>query len=322
MSLTAVTLSLIVSVSCLSPRDTVDGQDGPTRCPRDGQAYLQILGSGGPMHAEGRGGSAYALWLSNRPAIVVDMGGDTPTALARAGAMPASVEALLISHVHADHVSGLADFLWGEMASDRRQPLAIAGPASNTEIFPSLPVFLDRLIGANGVFPTVRGLQDGAPFPLHVTTLSVDDRTPQRVFDQAGVAITALAVPHGAAPALAYRLEGPGVSVVLAGDQSGLHPQFAEFAADAGVLVFHAMVNERAVGQGLAGQVGIPSRLGELARASRARRVVLSHLMGEPGDSERAKRWSLSDLDGVVASVRRAYEGPIALATDLMCLPL
>lgn len=83
------------------------------------------------MHAEGRGGSAYALWLSNRPAIVVDIGGDTPTALAHAGAGPGSVDVVLISHLHADHVAGLPDFLWGEMTAERRKALVVAdGPVT------------------------------------------------------------------------------------------------------------------------------------------------------------------------------------------------
>lgn len=314
---------VILGVSCTSgrPDSAIDGTN-PSRCPRDGQTYLQVLGTGGPMHAEGRGGSAYALWLSNRPAIVVDMGGDTPTALARAGAEPATVEVLLLSHLHADHVSGLADFLWGEMAAERQQPLAIAGPDSNSPAFPSLPEFLERLTGAGGVFPTLKGLQSGAPFALQLTTLPVADPTPQRVLAHGGIAITALSVPHGAAPALAYRLEGPHVSVVLAGDQSGLHPHFAEFASGADLLIFHATVNDRAKDHRLAGIVGVPSRLGALARASGVKRVVLSHLMGQPGDSEQAKLWSLSDIDGVVESVRRAYQGPVTLASDFDCIAL
>lgn len=314
---------VILGVSC-TPGGPTSAIDGTNRwqCPREGKTYLQVLGSGGPMHADGRGGSAYALWLSNRPSIVVDMGGDTPTALARAGAEPTSVEVLLLSHLHADHVSGLADFLWGEMAAERQEPLAIAGPDSSSPAFPSLPDFLQRLIGAEGAFPTLKGLQSGAPFALQVTALPVADPAPQRVLERGGIAITALSVPHGAAPALAYRLEGPRVSVVLAGDQSGLHPHFAEFASGADVLIFHATVNDRAKDHRLAGIVGIPSRLGELARASGVKRVVLSHLMGQPGDSEQAKRWSLSDIEGVVESVRRAYQGPVTLASDFECIAL
>jgi hypothetical protein len=40
------------------------------------------------MHGEGRGGSAYVLWLSGRPVIAVDMAAEVPAALVRAGAMP------------------------------------------------------------------------------------------------------------------------------------------------------------------------------------------------------------------------------------------
>jgi ribonuclease BN (tRNA processing enzyme) len=327
MSSNRITLGVvglsILCVSCvLNGRDSVLDETTPSQCPRDGATYLQVLGSGGPVHAEGRGGSAYALWLANRPSIAVDMGGDTPMALARAGAMPASVEVLLISHLHADHVSGLADFLWGEMAVERHQALAIAGPDSNNQTFPSLPDFLERLIGPAGAFPTIKGLQNGAPFALQVMTLHVADPAPQKVLEHEGIAITALAVPHGAAPALAYRLEGPHVSVVLAGDQSGLHPHFAEFASGVDLLVFHATVNERAKDHRLDGVVGIPSRLGVLARASGAKRVVLSHLMGQPGDSEQAKLWSLSDIKGVVDAVHRAYQGPVMLASDFMCIAL
>lgn len=81
------------------------------------------------MHGEGRRGSSYVLWLSGRPAIVVDMGADMPAALAQAGAMPASVEIVLVSHLHADHISGLPDFLWGEKTAGRRRALVITGKA-------------------------------------------------------------------------------------------------------------------------------------------------------------------------------------------------
>jgi len=293
----AVLLSMLCVSCALGPPDSRQKTD-QSHCPRDGATYVQVLGSGGPMHADGRGGSAYALWLSDRPAIVVDMGGDTPTALPRAGAVPASVEVLLISHLHADHVSGLPDFLWGEMAAERRQTLAIAGPDGNGQDFPSLSDFLDRLIGADGPFPTLKGLRSGTPFALQVTMLPTSVSTPQQVLERGNVRVTALSVPHGAAPALAYRLDGPQFSVVFAGDQSGLHPRFAEFASGVDVLVFHATVTDRAKDHRLAGVIGLPERFGPLARASGAKRVMLSHLMGQPGDSEQAQLWSLSDIDG------------------------
>ena len=316
--LVAVAL-LLLCMSCASGGDV---ESDWTRCSSDGRTYLQVLGSGGPMHARGRGGSAYALWLSGRPMVVVDMGADTPAALARAGATPGSVEVLLISHLHADHVSGLADFLWGEIVAERKSPLVVAGPDTNSDSFPALSEFFDRLIGPKGPFPTLTGLQSGNPFELQFTTITVARTQAQSVREHRGVKITALSVPHGVAPALAYRLENASFSVVLAGDQSGQHPQFAEFATAADLLVAHAIVNDRAKGQRLDGIVGIPERLGAIARASAVKRLVLSHLMGEPGDSEQATRWSLADLDGVLKSIQREYKGPVTVASDLVCLPL
>lgn len=46
---------------------------------------MQVLGSGGPMHGQGRGAPAYLVWINHKPADVIDMGGDTPTALVRQG---------------------------------------------------------------------------------------------------------------------------------------------------------------------------------------------------------------------------------------------
>lgn len=317
----AVGLLLILFGACApGGPDSATNEANRSQCPRDGRTYLQVLGSGGPMHAEGRGGSAYALWLSGRAPIVVDMGGDTPTALARAGVVPASIEVLLLSHLHADHVSGVPDFLWGEMTAQRRLALVIAGPDGNGEDFPGLPEFLERLIGAGGAFPTLRGLQSAAPFPLQVLTLAAAHPTPQPVLEHDNIAITALSVPHGAAPALAYRLDGPRFSIVLGGDQSAVHPGFAEFARGVDVLVFHAMVTDRAKDHRLAGIVGVPERLGALARASGAKQIVLSHLMGQPGDSEQARLWSLSDIERVLESVEREYQGRVTLASDFVCI--
>ncbi len=84
---------------------------------------VEVLGSGGPMHASGRGGSAYLLWLHHEPALVVDMGGDTPAKPSAAGGWKlAPLPLLLISHLHPDHVSGLADFLLSEINTPRKTP--------------------------------------------------------------------------------------------------------------------------------------------------------------------------------------------------------
>jgi ribonuclease BN (tRNA processing enzyme) len=313
----------IVSLSVMgilnAQSQNVDGAAAPRCGPAE---YLQVLGSGGPMHAEGRGGAAYAIWLSGQPSIVVDMGGDSPSALSRAGAAPASVEVILISHLHADHVSGLSDFLWGEMTARRQKPLIVTGPGGNDQDFPDTSEFLKRLIGEGGAFPAMSGLLAGDPFAVRVTTLNASYEMPQQVLTHSGVVVSALAVPHGRAPAVAYRVDAPHFKIVFAGDQSGLNPSFIEFATGADVLVLHAIVSDRAKDDRLANIVGLPGRLGSLARASEAKRVVLGHLMDQPSASGPESLWSLADLQGVMRSFRREYHGDVTLASDGTCITL
>jgi ribonuclease BN (tRNA processing enzyme) len=55
-----------------------------------------------------------------------------------------------------------------------------------------------------------------------------------------------------------------------------------------------------------------PGVIGEIARESGARQLVLSHLMAR----------SLRDLDQNLAAVRSSYVGPIVVANDLHCILL
>lgn len=113
---------------------------GPPPC-SSYDAAVEVLGSGGPMHGDGRGNVAYLLWLHHKPALVVDMGGDTPAKLSGAGAHAGTLPLVLISHLHPDHVSGLPDFLWGEINAPRRLPLMLAGPVAGAIIFPPSRIF-------------------------------------------------------------------------------------------------------------------------------------------------------------------------------------
>jgi len=298
--------------------------DGPgalpgVRCAARAGTALEILGSGGPMHREARGSAAYLLWHRGRPAAVVDMGGDTAMALARAGVDAGEIDTLLISHFHPDHVSGLPDFLWGEIVSNRDRPLTVVGP-SGTDTFPALETFLARQFGEQGSFPFMSGLLSGEEFELETRTVDVAVATPQLVAEREGLRFSALGVPHGRTPALAFRIDGPNFRVVLSGDQTARLPAFSRFARNADVLVAHAMITDAAARSPLSQVVALPGVLGAQALESAARHVVLGHLMGHSDDDSR--QWSLSDLDDVYAGIREYYTETITLASDGLCVPL
>jgi ribonuclease BN (tRNA processing enzyme) len=62
--------------------------------------------------------------------VLLDCGGTTVTGLASVGVSREEVEAILITHFHADHFGGVPLFLLGAEYQDRRRsPIRIAGPA-------------------------------------------------------------------------------------------------------------------------------------------------------------------------------------------------
>lgn len=281
---------------------------------------VQVLGSGGPMHGDDRGNSAYLLWLHHKPVAVVDMGGDTAGKLAAAGATPGTIGTLLVSHLHPDHVSGLPDFLWGEITAQRKMPLAVAGPSSGGAGFPDIQTFLQRQFGSGGLYPRMQGLFDGTAFPMTVQTVLADQPAITDIANDAGLTITAYPVRHGPAPALAFRIEGEGFTAVFGGDQTYDDPGFGRFASNADLLVMHAMVVDGAEGNALAQTVGIPRNLGERANEAKSKHVLLSHLMLAPAASANAPLWSLTDIASVKSSIARLYRGKIDLAHDMQCV--
>lgn len=318
---TAIALALLCTAPISTGRAAAAADRDVQPCAENGGTALQILGSGGPMHGQGRGSAAYVIWFKGRPSILVDIGGGTTTALARAGVASTRVDALLISHMHPDHVSDLPEFLWGEMVARRRRPLVIAGP-EGAEGFLSLTNFLEKQFGASGSFPDMRGLLSGEEFPLKSITVETSPGQTHDVFAQSGLRVKAYAVPHGRAPALAYRIDGPDFSVVFGGDQTGLNSGFSAFATGADYLVLHVMLTPSATSHSLAKVVALPASLGQRAAEAKAKRVVLGHLMSAATTDDEAQLWSLSSMATVIEGVRSSYRGPILVASELECLDI
>lgn len=314
MTSKALKLMTVLAVAALVPGIAASAQSTKAAtCNRS--AAIQVLGSGGPMHGGGRGSSAYLLWLDGLPAAVIDMGGDTPTALARAGVEAGQLPALLLTHLHPDHVSGIPDFLWGEMTAQRKTQLLVVGPPAAGK-FHNVRNLFDRLFGSSGAFPDMQSLLAGQEFPLSLADAKGDGST---VLESSGLAVRALKVPHGRAPSLAYRIEATGSVAVVAADQTLRDPAFVQFAAGADILIVHAMLNRKAAKEPIATVVPLPSDIVRVANATGAKRILFSHLMGAPATAPDAHQWSLADLAGSVADVQHEYDGQLAIAEDLGC---
>lgn len=96
-----------------------------------------LAGTGGMMPLKDR-------WLTclyyeqEGDAVLIDCGEGTQIALAEQGLKLSRIKALLITHLHADHTSGLPGFLLSLGNSSRTEPLEIYLPEGGTEIVKGL----------------------------------------------------------------------------------------------------------------------------------------------------------------------------------------
>ena len=122
------------------------------------------------------------------------------------------------------------------------------------------------------------------------------------VFDRDGIKVTALGIPHGNLPTLAYRVETQGKTVVFSSDQNGTNPRFPGFAKGANLLVMHLAIG---VGANNPNQA-LPAVVGRVAQSANPGRLILSHI-------------AQFDLDAAVADVKKSYTGPLTVGADLQC---
>jgi len=278
----------------------------------DNSLALQILGSGGPIADDSRASSGYLLWINGKSRLMVDAGGGTFLRFGEAKARIEDLNLLAISHFHTDHVADLPAILKGGFFSSRQRPLAISGPSGNY-LFPDTQSFFKALFEEKqGAFRYLFGFLQGNDglFKLDLTTIDATKTTPTIVFKNDEMRVSALAVPHGAVPALAYRVDlANNKSIVFSSDQNGSVPEFIHFAKGADVLIMPFAIPERA-GRIAKRLHATPSVIGKVAAQAEVGTLVLSHFM----------RRSLNKLDLNLSFIKKYYSGRLILAEDLQCI--
>ena len=271
---------------------------------------VQILGSGGPVINRERASASYLLWVGDQAKILVDAGGGAFLRFGQSQAKLSDLSMVAISHLHPDHVSDLPAILWLSH-NIRKEPLPIAGPSGN-DAAPDFSTFLSRLFDEKtGAFPvlgsTLGGTQgdSGPGVRLQTSVVDVTKAEPSTVFDQQGVTVTALGIPHGNLPTLAYRVHTRGVSVVFSSDQTGTNPRFIEFAKGANVLIMHLTI-----GAGASSPLhAAPAVVGRVAHDAGVGRLIVGHI----GQFE---------MEPAIAELRKFYTGPLTIGADLQCTPV
>ena len=308
----ALILALAALAGCTAagPQETArTSRPAALDCSRQALA-VQVLGSGGPMIDDHRASSGYLVWVQRESRLLIDAGGGIFQRFSQSGARLETLDAVALSHFHADHSADLIALLKGGYFIARNRALAVVGPSGN-ERFPSTEAFMDALLNPeSGAYRYLSGYLEGGPgwFPLESRSIDPSVATPAAVVDTPELRLEAVGVEHGRVPALGFVVTAGGRKIAFTGDQNGRSEAFATLARGADVLIAHHAIPETD-DPALVALHMTPSAIGDLAARIAPGRLVLSHHM---------QRALERRAEGEQA-IRSRYAGPLEFADDLDC---
>ena len=249
---------------------------------------LILLGAGTCSVTAARSMAGYAL-VRDGSIILLDCGPGTVRRMAEAGLSVHAIDAILLSHLHVDHVADLAPILFSrkyDPLGPGERPLALWGPvgvARHVDL-------LAEMFGATLFFPDE---------PPAITEFAVGS-----AWHRGGLgdlAVTARRVDHGSHEALGYRIEGDGFALAYSGD-SGPCDALVDLARGADLFLCECSVPDDAAVPGHM----TPRAVGEIAAQAGCRKVVLTHL------------YPMMDAVDVVAGVKQFFGGEVVRGADGM----
>jgi ribonuclease Z len=195
---------------------------------------VTLLGTGSPIPDPDRAGPS-TLIRAGGQTFLVDCGRGVQLRLAAAGSAANTLTALLLTHLHSDHIADLGDVIitrWISTFAPNPAPLQIIGPPGTAEVVDATLAAFGHDIG----YRIAHHADLTAP-----PAVEVHEYPEGVVWDVDGVRIVAAATDHRpVAPTVGFRIEHDGASVVLAGDTVPCE-SLDELATGAGALVHTAI---------------------------------------------------------------------------------
>lgn len=308
---TLAVLCLVIGTGCASTKRPPENASSRTQSARSPVALgLIVLGSGGP-DAVGRASTCFILSLDGTPRILIDAGSGAFTRLGEANVSLDRLDLILLTHLHIDHSSELPGILKARAVASRGPiDFQIFGPSGAGQ-FPSTKRFVDLLFGKQGAFAYLADFSA----PLTIVATDVDARLqpgarPQTLLEQNGLRIDAIAGHHDDAPAIIYRVDFKGRSVVFSGDIDASGLENLRLIADhCDLLVFNTVVLDPPGSRAILYSLHTPpKKIGEVAAAAHVGALLLTHLNPSIDEAQQA----------VLASIRHSYDGPVTFAQDRM----
>ncbi|MGH3643551.1 MAG: ribonuclease Z [Mycobacterium sp.] len=169
-----------------------------------------LLGTGSPMVDPNRAGPS-TLVRAGDQTFLVDCGRGVLMRAAAIGVGAANITALLLTHLHSDHITDLSDVITTRWVTTfTRTPLPVIGPPGAAAVVAATLAALGPDIGYR-----IAHHADITEPPA----IEVHEFRDGIVWDQGGVTVLAAPTDHRPVePTIGFRIEYDGATVVLAGD--------------------------------------------------------------------------------------------------------
>ena len=269
---------------------------------------VTLLGTGTPPPEIERFGPG-TLVEAGSEKLLFDAGRGVSQRLSQLKMSPSEVEALFLTHLHADHTVGIPDLLLVRglsRSSGSSAPFRVLGPEGTDDMMVNLRKAYrvdGRVAGAADATSADNILQQGV------------------VYERNGVKVTAFNVDHGVSriPAFGYRIDYGGRSVVISGDTRPSE-NLVQFAKGADVLIHEvaalpAVLKQSEEASRIMSSHTSPEDAGRIFDRVKPKLAVYTHvgLLAGPG----AVAPVAADL---IPRTRSTYTGPLEIGEDLMTI--
>ena len=213
--------------------------NAPNNLPEEDALSAAVCGSRSPIPSPGRAETCVMV-RAGENIYIVDIGDGSASNLRSWGIPFNKIKSVLLTHLHSDHISDLADLQLATWINENRETkLDVYGPNG-------VNLITEGFETAYELDYFFRNTHHGEQIaPLDVAGLSphIIDLDQPKIIDEDGLVVTAFKVVHDPVePALGYRFDYKGRSLVISGDTS-YSKNLIENSRDADVLFHEAQAN-------------------------------------------------------------------------------
>jgi len=276
---------------------------------------VTLLGTGTPIVNINRFGMSTLVEAGSQK-LLFDAGRGVVLRLQQKGASIRDINAIFITHLHSDHLTGLPDLY----ATAELLPLAIGGRKTPLDLWG--PAGIDNVArGIELMFTDNNRLRAiGGEIAQEATRIAAHQLSEGVVYERDGVKVTAFLVNHGhVVPAYGFRVDYGGHAVALSGD-TAYSPNLVSLAKGADLLIHCVAIGSARLEQlrwdfvrRFYEYLANPETVAKILTESRPRDAVFSHI----------SLYSQADIptateDELTSRVRAGYDGPFVIGQDLM----